>query len=38
MFRNRAFTGAQIAAFAISVSLFSVVLYTTIYLQSVLGL
>lgn len=38
MFRNRAFTGAQIAAFAISVSLFSVFLYTTIYLQSVLGL
>jgi EmrB/QacA subfamily drug resistance transporter len=38
MFRNRVFTGAQIAAFAISVSLFSVFLYTTIYLQSVLGL
>lgn len=38
MFRNRSFTGAQIAAFAISVSLFSVFLYTTIYLQSVLGL
>ncbi|MBA4023984.1 MAG: MFS transporter [Gordonia sp.] len=38
MFRNRAFTGAQIAAFAISVSLFSVFLYTTIYLQSVLGM
>ncbi|WP_051722114.1 MULTISPECIES: MFS transporter [Actinomycetes] len=38
MFRSRTFTGAQIAAFAISVSLFSVFLYTTIYLQSVLGM
>ena len=37
-FRNRAFTGAQIAAFAISASFFAVFLYTTLYLQQVLGL
>jgi MFS family permease len=37
-FRNRAFTGAQIGAFAISSSFFAVFLYTTIYLQQVLGL
>jgi EmrB/QacA subfamily drug resistance transporter len=38
MFRNRAFTGAQIAAFAISASFFAVFLYSTLYLQSILGL
>lgn len=38
MFANRAFTGAQLATFAISASLFAVFLYTTLYLQSVLGL
>ena len=32
------FTGAQIAAFAISASFFAVFLYTTLYLQQVLGL
>ncbi|MCZ4557323.1 MFS transporter [Rhodococcus maanshanensis] len=35
---NRAFAGAQIAAFAISASLFAVFVYTTIYLQSILHL
>ena len=38
LFRNRAFTGAQIAAFAISASFFAVFLYTTLYLQQILGL
>ena len=38
LFRVRAFTGAQIAAFAISASFFAVFLYTTLYLQQVLGL
>jgi EmrB/QacA subfamily drug resistance transporter len=38
LFRIRAFTGAQIGAFAISASLFAVYLYLTIYLQQVLGL
>jgi len=37
-FRNRAFTGAQIAAFAISGSFFAVFIYTTLYLQQILGL
>jgi EmrB/QacA subfamily drug resistance transporter len=37
-FRDRAFTAAQIAAFAISASFFAVFLYTTLYLQQVLGL
>ena len=37
-FRNRAFTGAQAAAFAISASFFAIFLYTTLYLQGVLGL
>ncbi|MFC9790159.1 MFS transporter [Rhodococcus sp. NPDC127528] len=35
---NRAFAGAQTAAFAISASLFAVFVYTTIYLQSILHL
>ena len=38
LFRNRSFTGAQVAAFAISASFFAVFLYTTIYLQQILGL
>jgi EmrB/QacA subfamily drug resistance transporter len=37
-FRIPAFSGAQIAAFSISASLFAVYIYATIYLQSVLGL
>jgi EmrB/QacA subfamily drug resistance transporter len=38
LFRNRGFTGAQVGAFAISASFFAVFLYTTIYLQQILGL
>jgi EmrB/QacA subfamily drug resistance transporter len=38
LFRNGSFTGAQVAAFAISASFFAVFLYTTLYLQQVLGL
>src|SRR5829696_4794179 len=38
LFRNTSFTGAQLAAFAISASFFAVFLYTTLYLQQVLGL
>lgn len=38
LLRNRAFTGAQVAAFAISASLFAVFVYTTIYLQNILHL
>ena len=38
MFANRRFSGVQIAAFAISSSLFAVFLYVTLYLQGVLGL
>jgi EmrB/QacA subfamily drug resistance transporter len=38
MFANRAFTGTQIAAFAISASMFAVFMYITLYLQGVLGL
>jgi EmrB/QacA subfamily drug resistance transporter len=37
-FRDRTFTGAQIAAFAISASFFAVFLYSTLYLQQILGL
>jgi EmrB/QacA subfamily drug resistance transporter len=37
-FRIPSFTGAQIAAFSISASLFAVFIYATIYLQQVLGL
>ncbi|HSZ12746.1 MAG TPA: MFS transporter [Solirubrobacteraceae bacterium] len=37
LFRNRAFTGVQIAAFAISASLFALFLYLTLYLQQYLG-
>ena len=38
LFRIRAFTGAQVAAFAISASFFAVFIYTTLYLQQILGL
>jgi len=38
LFRNRSFSGAQIAAFAISASFFAIFLYTTLYLQQILGL
>jgi EmrB/QacA subfamily drug resistance transporter len=38
LFRNSSFTGAQIAALAISASFFAVFLYTTLYLQQILGL
>ena len=38
LFRSGAFTGAQISAFAISASFFAIFLYTTLYLQQVLGL
>jgi EmrB/QacA subfamily drug resistance transporter len=38
LFRNRAFTGAQVAAFSISASFFALFLYTTLYLQEVLHL
>jgi EmrB/QacA subfamily drug resistance transporter len=38
LFRNRDFTGAQISAYVISASFFAVYLYTTLYLQQVLGL
>ena len=37
LFRLPTFTGGSIAAFGISVSIFSVLLYLTIYLQDVLG-
>jgi predicted MFS family arabinose efflux permease len=37
-FRNRAFSGAQAAAFAISASFFAIFVYTTLYLQEILGL
>jgi EmrB/QacA subfamily drug resistance transporter len=38
LFRNKDFTGAQLAAFAISASLFAVFIYITLYLQQILGL
>ncbi|MBA3327146.1 MAG: MFS transporter, partial [Solirubrobacterales bacterium] len=38
LFRRRDFTGAQLAAFAISASFFAVFLYATLYLQQILGL
>ncbi len=37
LFRTPSFTGAQIAAFTISASLFALLLYFTFYLQNVLG-
>jgi EmrB/QacA subfamily drug resistance transporter len=36
-FRRRAFTGVQLAAFAVSGSMFALFLYITLYLQSFLG-
>jgi EmrB/QacA subfamily drug resistance transporter len=38
LFRNKEFAGAQVAAFAISASFFALFLYTTLYLQQILGL
>jgi len=38
LFRDGSFTGAQIAAFSISASFFAVFLYSTLYLQQILGL
>lgn len=38
LFRNPSFTGAQVAALAISATFFAAFLYITIYLQQVLGL
>jgi EmrB/QacA subfamily drug resistance transporter len=38
LFRIPSFTGAQVAAFAISGSLFAIYIYATIYMQQVLGL
>jgi EmrB/QacA subfamily drug resistance transporter len=37
LFRNRSFTGVQLAAFAVSGSMFALFLYITFYLQSYLG-
>ena len=37
LFRRPAFVGAQLTAFAISSSMFSMFLYLTLYLQNVLG-
>jgi EmrB/QacA subfamily drug resistance transporter len=37
-FRRRAFTGVQLAAFAVSGSMFALFLYLTLYLQSFLGM
>jgi EmrB/QacA subfamily drug resistance transporter len=38
LFRIKEFTGAQVAAFAISASFFAIFLYMTLYLQQILGL
>src|SRR4051812_3649277 len=38
LFRRADFSGAQVAAFSISASFFALFLYTTLYLQNVLGL
>jgi EmrB/QacA subfamily drug resistance transporter len=38
LFRRRAFTGVQLAAFAVSSSIFALFLYLTLYLQNYLGL
>ena len=38
LFKNGAFTGAQVAAFSISATFFAIFLYMTLYLQQVLGL
>ena len=38
LFRRRSFTGVQLAAFAVSGSMFALFLYLTLYLQNYLGL
>ncbi|MEA2124092.1 MAG: hypothetical protein QOI80_874 [Solirubrobacteraceae bacterium] len=38
LFRNPTFAGTQLGVFAISASFFAIFLYTTLYLQNVLGL
>ncbi len=38
LFRVRAFSGAQLAAFAISASFFAIFVYSTLYLQGILHL
>lgn len=38
LFRRRAFTGVQLAAFGVSSSLFALFLYLTLYMQNYLGL
>ena len=38
LFRRPAFTGVQLAAFAVSGSIFALFLYLTLYLQNYLGL
>ncbi len=38
LFRSGAFTGAQVTAFSISASWFAIFIYSTLYLQHVLGL
>ena len=38
LFRIKEFSGAQVAAFSISASFFAIFLYTTLYLQQILGL
>lgn len=38
LFRNPSFTGAQVAAFGLSASLFALWLYMALYLQQILGL
>jgi EmrB/QacA subfamily drug resistance transporter len=38
LFRSRSFSGASIAAFALSASAFSILLYVTLYLQTILAL
>ena len=37
LFRNRSFTGVQLAAFAVSGSMFALFLYLTLYMQGFLG-
>ena len=37
LFSRRAFTGVQLAAFAVSASMFALFLYLTLYLQNYLG-
>jgi MFS family permease len=37
LFRRRSFTGVQVAAFAVSASMFAIYLYLTLYIQNYLG-